>query len=117
MGITDAATLVEHWNGKTWNVQPSPSPNTYFGSKLVRVAATSPTSAWAVGAWNNGSQSLTLVEHWNGKTWRVQQSPSPGGPSGSSGLHDVAATSPINAWAVRDSSNGNADRTLIEHRR
>ena len=117
VGETGTATLVEHWRGKTWRVQKSPSPDTYFGSQLYKVAATSPTNAWAVGYWASSGGYLTLVEHWNGNAWRVQKSPTPGGPSGLDQLHDVAATSPTNAWAVGYyCSNGCDDQTLVEHR-
>jgi hypothetical protein len=97
-------TLIEHWDGKAWKVQPSPSPGYING--LGAVAATSSTNAWAVGAHRNG----TLIEHWNGKSWQTQSSPS----SNSFGdvLNGVAATSSINAWAVGRTGTGS---TLIEH--
>jgi hypothetical protein len=76
-------TLVEHWNGKTWRVQPSPSPAlirlSFPDVRLVGVAAVSGKNAWAVGFsgdWNSGA-AKTLIEHWNGKDWQVQHSPSP----------------------------------------
>lgn len=47
---TASQTLVEHWNGKTWKVQPSPNPGK--GTLLFGVAATSSTNAWAVGYYN-----------------------------------------------------------------
>jgi hypothetical protein len=86
-GCTKGGTLVEHWNGKAWKVEPSPSPGK-FGA-LLAVAATSATNAWAVGDDSRGG----LIEHWDGKTWQVQPGANPGGSS-------VAATSPTNAWAV-----------------
>ena len=50
---------------------------------------------------------LTLTEHWNGKTWAQVPSPSPAGADGSF-LTGVAATSPINAWAVGYCGTGGA---------
>jgi hypothetical protein len=69
---------------------PIPSPT---GSGLVSVAATSASNAWAVGGLGGPK---TLIERWNGTTWKAVPSPSPA-PSILSG---VAATSASNAWAV-----------------
>ena len=46
-----------------------------------RVAATSPSNAWAVGATTGGSQD-TLILHWNGEAWQQTPSPSVGGDQG-----------------------------------
>jgi hypothetical protein len=62
-------TLVEHWNGKAWKVQTSPSPST-IDNKLNGVAALSPTDAWAAGSYNNGTTDRALVERWNGTAWK-----------------------------------------------
>jgi hypothetical protein len=67
-----------------------------------------------VGYYDHGTVDRTLIEHWNGTAWTVQQSPNPGGSSHYDDLHGVAAISAGDAWAV--GSYGNAGRTLIEHR-
>src|SRR5262249_48650063 len=65
----------------------------------------------AVGESSNGpSHASTLVERWNGTSWKIQTSPSPGDQSSFSG---VAATSPSNAWAV-GASYDTTVHTLIE---
>ncbi|MGN6167796.1 MAG: hypothetical protein ACTHQQ_06445 [Solirubrobacteraceae bacterium] len=107
-------TLVVHWNGKAWKVQPSPNPGGANGSGLNGVAATSATNAWAVGDDFKGGPQQTLVEHWNGKAWKVVPSPNPLG-SGNNVLSGVAAISATNAWAVGYYFNGNALQTLVEH--
>ena len=77
--------------------------------------------AWAVGYYFNGMSNQTLVEHWNGKAWKVQPSLNPGGSTPPTlrhqlnQLYGVAATSPTNAWAVGDYYNGTSNQTLIEH--
>jgi hypothetical protein len=49
-------TLIEHWSGKAWKVQPSPNPGGPGDqNELSEVAATSSTNAWAVGYYNNGT--------------------------------------------------------------
>jgi hypothetical protein len=109
-------TLVEHWNGKSWMVTKSPDPSGSAGANdLFGVAATSATSAFAVGGYFNGTAPQNLVEHWNGKAWKVQMSPDPGGSSTPNGLEAVTATSATNAWAVGYPYNGTAFQTLVEH--
>ena len=119
---SDGRSLIEHWNGKAWTVQASPNPGSgNLSSTLSGVAATSARNAWAVGAYWNLKRAMyqTLIEHWNGKAWRVQASPTPrnsDGPSLSE-LSAVAATSSTNAWAVGNywGSSGPTAQTLIVH--
>lgn len=73
-------TLIEHWNGTAWTIMPSPDPGGQRANNfLYAVAATSASSAWAVGSYRKGDVWHTLIEHWNGYSWRVTPSPSPGG--------------------------------------
>jgi hypothetical protein len=108
-------TLAEHWNGTRWIRVPSPSPGGPTGNNaLDGVAATSASSAWAVGDYDTGSGTAvhTLAEHWNGAAWTQVPSPS---PSAGSELISVAATSASNAWAVGSyPSNAGGNLTLIE---
>jgi hypothetical protein len=66
--------------------------------ELFGVAATSRTSAWAVGeAYNQNVRAMaTLLLHWNGSKWTPVTSPKPVPGR----LTGVAATSADNAWAV-----------------
>lgn len=86
-------------------------------SDLSGVAATSARDVWAVGFRSNGAAQLTLIRHWNGRSWRQVSSPNPGGPSegDSNELLGVAATSARNAWAVGSYSDGKAYKMLILH--
>jgi hypothetical protein len=69
-------TLIEHWDGSSWSVIPSPSPGSSF---LYGVAATSPSDAWAVGDYTDkNGMNQTLTEHWDGVSWSVVRSPSAG---------------------------------------
>ncbi len=117
-------TLIEHWNGKAWTVQPSPTPKYLtWGGGLVGVAATSSRNAWAVGTYEDPNYNLeTLIEHWNGKVWKVQKSPTTkldGITNPSLSISGVAATSPRNAWVVGYDEVAGSDytdtRTVIEH--
>ena len=101
-----------------WTVQKSPNRGgTGYTNDLYGVAATSTDNAWAVGAYIKGAVLgpigparkvgthatrpawRTVIERWNGKAWKVQTSPDPGG-SNDSYLNGVAAASPKDAWAV-----------------
>ncbi len=114
---TSYRTLTAHWNGNAWTHVSSPSPAGAGGSFLTGVAATSPSNAWAVGYYGTGGALRTLIEHWNGRSWAIVPSPSPGPPGGQNELNGVAMTSATSAWAVGYDGNlaATADRALILH--
>ena len=104
--------VIEHWNGTAWTVEPSPNPGgPGHTNRLLGVAASSPTSAWAVGYYGTGKgHSRTFVLHWNGTAWTLQKTPSPGR---SAILDAVAAASATNVWAVGSHrKKGAVDRAL-----
>ena len=82
---------------------------------LDGVVGISTSHIWAVGysQANFGGPSQTLIERWNGTSWRVVSSPNPG--SNLNQLDGVAAVSARNIWTVGFSSNGVYGHTLIEH--
>jgi hypothetical protein len=59
-------TLIEHWDGASWAVVPSPNPTCYCA--LKGISAASATDAWAVGYYHLGSDQA-LFEHWDGVGW------------------------------------------------
>ena len=103
------ATLVEHWNGKTWAIQTTPNPTGLPDAVLIGVACPSPTSCFAVGTASDASSLTSLVEHWNGNTWALQTTPDLAPLPVA--LFGVACPSPTNCFAV--GSAGIA--TLVEH--
>lgn len=108
-------TLVEQWNGTAWSIVPSPSPGTDV-NYLAGVTGRAKTGqAWAVGYSEGGSDNgpQTLIEQWNGSSWTVVNSPSPG--SIGNWLASVSAASVKNIWAVGYQSNYGVEPTLIEH--
>jgi hypothetical protein len=108
-------TLIEHWNGHAW--QQSSSPNkSAIGDGLAAVAASSARDVWAVGSYNNprGIQQ-TLIERWNGITWKLVPSPDPGGSANSNEFTAVAASSASNAWAVGTYNSHGVPHPLIAH--
>jgi hypothetical protein len=104
-------TLIERWNGRAWAQVTSPNPGGVHGSFLQGVAATGPSNAWAVGYYNTGKSTKTLIERWNGRAWAQVASPSPGGSDAR--LNGVAAAGNSRAWAVGYYS-GPPLRPLIE---
>lgn len=110
-------TLVEHWNGKKWTKVTSPSPATATNT-LNAVAAVTSTDIWAVGqqAPQGDGPLQTLIERWNGKMWRLVNSPNAGAAGGA--LKGVAVINKDNVWAVGVSAafqSSSSFRTLIEH--
>jgi len=122
-GQMRANTLVEHWNGVSWAVVPSPSPKAGIaGDSLYGVAAISKNNVWAVGQFAVPiSRDQRPIEHWNGTRWQMVPITLP--PSPNSGefaaLYGIAALSASNVWAVGEAiSNYHANplyRTLIVH--
>jgi hypothetical protein len=116
VGIWDAGAsnfqpLIEHWNGTTWSVVPSPAI-TIGVSYLQGVGVASAGDVWAVGAYWNGTAMQPLIEHWDGTTWAIV--PSPGGGPNPAELWSVAAVSANDVWAVGRYLNS-ASQTLVEH--
>jgi len=112
-------TLIENWNGTSWQIQPSPNATGLAGgavnNALWAITATSATNAWAVGNYYSftARRYQALIEHWDGTSWQIQ-------PSANVGtlpdyLTGVAASSATNAWAVGRAFDGTLDQTVIEH--
>jgi hypothetical protein len=92
-------TLVEHFDGSSWNIVRSPNPTNDVLSVLYSVSAVSANDVWAVGSSHNGSlPSRTLIQHWNGTQWSIVPSPNP--DSQLNELRGVAAISANDVWAV-----------------
>ena len=101
-----------------WNVIPSPNAPK-GGSALISVASISAHDVWAVGdsvRMVGGSQTYrTLTEHWNGTTWSIVPSPSPGPKFQIIDiLFGVAATSTNDVWAVGEEDKANPT-AYVEH--
>ncbi len=113
--VSKYQTLIEQWNGSSWSVVSS--PNQGQGSVLNSVTVISAKSAWAVGYAISGNPSVhqTLIEHWNGTTWRIVNSPNQG--STTNVLFGITVISADDLWAVGQyvSSKTLNFQTLIEH--
>lgn len=111
-------TLIEHWDGTSWTIVDSPNGSA-TGNSLMGISGTSPTDLWAVGdAVTFGSPIKTLVEHFDGATWTVVDSPNPlSGSSDQNVLVSVQALSPKNATAVGFVLDFGTQRelTMVQH--
>jgi hypothetical protein len=107
IGATSAvggSTLIEHWNGSSWSIVPSPTPGADPG--LTGIAARGPSDVYAVGS-NlpsiNGGTVQGMILRWNGSTWSVDTDPTAG--SYSPLLAAAAVPGAANEWAVGTLSN------------
>jgi hypothetical protein len=104
------ATLAEHWNGRTWSRVATPSPaGVGRNNFLFGVAAAAGNNVWAVG-WFDSYNKATLVEHWDGTSWILVPSPSPG----ETVLKGAGATASGDVWGVGSSSTS-AHNAFMEH--
>jgi hypothetical protein len=88
-------TLAESWNGTAWKFVSTPAPLTPGGTALNALSCTSAAECMAVGyyGYNNGTgTSVSLAEHWNGKIWIREVTPTPDSSATFSGVSCPAAT-------------------------
>lgn len=108
--------LIEHWNGSKWSIVNSPLQGT--SDSLNAIAAISSNNIWTVGDYRSGIDPTgpytSLIEHWNGSTWKVVTSPSPG-----SVVSDLAAAARVPAttsvWAVGYTQDTNSQTFSVFH--
>jgi photosystem II stability/assembly factor-like uncharacterized protein len=136
--LNSSKTLILHDDGSSWTRQSSPSPNDQE-NLLSDVSATSDTNAWAVGYDGHlsgssgaltspprpsplpqsvpftGLDTNTLIEHYDGTSWKIQKSVNPG-PADNYLLGD-GSLGPSSSWAAGFIRNapGGPGSTLIEH--
>ena len=101
-------TLVEHWNGSAWTIQPTPNPSGAAESVLSGISCTSAANCTATGWYEKTSHGidLTLAEHWNGRIWAIQPTPNPSGSArNGADLFAVSCTSTTNCIGAGDYTN------------
>ncbi|MCI0683993.1 MAG: hypothetical protein L0Y71_17940 [Gemmataceae bacterium] len=90
-----AQTLIEHWDGTSWSVVPSPNPG--WANTLYGVAAVSANDIWAVGdQWLNWSTKIPLILHYDGAGWTAVDYP----PIDYGELASAFALTDDDVWAV-----------------
>lgn len=92
-------TLIQHFNGSTWDIVNSLNPPGDTFTQLFSVSAASANDVWAVGSTQNGTlPSRTLIQHWDGAQWSIVSSPNPDKQFNE--VRGVAAISANDVWAV-----------------
>ncbi|HVB24156.1 MAG TPA: hypothetical protein VNG51_19620 [Ktedonobacteraceae bacterium] len=102
-------TLIEHWDGTTWSIVPSPNPKT-SQNVLTSVTAVSANDIWAVGYYQGPSNTHPLIEHWNGSQWSIDHTLEYLNVA----LNSVIALSSDNIWAVGNDFD-RSNYSLIVH--
>jgi hypothetical protein len=106
-------TLIEHWDGSSWQVIPSPNPGSN-GNILYGVADVADNDVWAVGGQQDANGIWhPLAEHWNGSIWSVASTPDPNG--GGNLLYAVKAVSGGSVYAAGQSGTAFPSQALVEH--
>jgi hypothetical protein len=112
--------LTATWNGHAWALASAPLPAAAIkGGDLDAISCPSAADCTAVGLYwpANTLDSFTLAEHWNGSTWAVQSTPSPGTTHVlSDALTGVSCVSPSSCTAVGTSvEKGVIERPVGEY--
>jgi hypothetical protein len=115
-------TLIEHWDGTSWTVVPSPSvgpKDVYQSNRLEGITAVSANDIWAFGSYFAASGSghqMTLLLHWDGTAWTIAPSPN---PTKDGFLSDLlfggVAVAPGNVWIVGAEDEAPHEGTLVIH--
>jgi hypothetical protein len=121
--VAENSTFIEHYNGSAWSVVPSPNPGVGWNI-LFGVTALAPNNVWAAGYFtdqvNSTRPTKTLIEHWDGKSWKIVPSPNVGPHSvyQSNELWGITAVSANDIWAfgaVFDADGSGQQSTLVMH--
>jgi hypothetical protein len=93
-------TLIQHWDGTSWQIVPSPTTNLARSHYLHKVTCSSASDCWAVGYYDGGSGFLqNLILHWNGNSWSIVASPN-AGTARRNMLLGVTCSETASCWAT-----------------
>lgn len=120
--VTVSGSQALTWNGTTWTAQAITQPENAF---LSDVSCWKPSACMAAGSYGriplphllpdiHGGAQLTLAERWNGSTWQVRRTPSPGDEE--EGLSGVSCRSAASCVAVGAFVNGSDRQAALAER-
>ena len=104
----------EHFDGTSWSTVPLAQPG--GSAKIAAVVAVSPTNAWAAGEVTSSTSPVgggTLIEHWNGASWSVAPSPTPGFEPEITGIAARSASDVIAVGETLPTENGGPEQDVI----
>ena len=109
-------TLIEHWDGTSWSIVPSPNEGAHSNA-LEGVAfyeVNGPIKLWAVGWYPYfGGRDHTLIERWDCTSWSIMPSPNQGTNSNQLlAVTDNGFTAVAVGWYADDEG---VQRPLIEY--
>jgi hypothetical protein len=115
-GSNTAQTVAERWNGRSWRISDSKDAAGFSASALNAVSCPRVKMCTSVGyaANNNGNQGRTLIEVWNGRSWKIRSSPNPDVSSRGSTLTGVSCSAKACTAVGFGSSNVEGEPTVVE---
>jgi len=72
---TQFGVLAEQWNGHRWRVTQAGDPAGVTAGTLYSVSCARADNCVAVGMWQGRTRNMTLLERWNGHSWRLLTAP------------------------------------------
>lgn len=106
-------TLIEHFDGTSWTVVPSPNvgpKSVNQSNRLLGLTASSPNDIWAFGSYfaaDGSGHQMTLLLHYDGTSWTIAPSPN---PTKGTFLDDLlfagVVPSPGNVWIFGNEDEG-----------
>lgn len=105
--------VTDYWNRKKWQRMPSPAPGE--NSSLHDCVMLKHDNVWAVGNFSDQHGSQPMIQHWDGQTWHIVDSPQVGTEGFETSLSAVDALAPDNIWAVGAYRKGDGIYNLVEH--
>jgi hypothetical protein len=110
--------LIEHWDGTSWTIVPSPKPtdNPQYNYNFLRgVTCPSASACWTVGYSFADGAYRTLIERWDGTAWTIATSPNTSATQYNY-LFGVTCVSTSDCWATGyHNDDGGILQTLTEH--
>jgi hypothetical protein len=104
-------TLLEHWNGSSWLIVPSPNTSATQSNECFGVSCASESNCWAAGFYLEANNPRTLIEQWDGTSWTITTSPNTSATEANL-LYGVACAPDSNCWAVGYYHTGTVYQTL-----
>jgi hypothetical protein len=104
VGPVPPAPLIEHWNGRSWSLQPTHALTRLKGAlpqTLASVVALAPDDVWVSGHGVRGSGPFDVFLHWNGASWKLIPGPHVISPRlGSAWMQTLGTDHRGRVWAV-----------------
>lgn len=116
----DYAPLAEEWQRSSWQETKASSAPGSIVDQFQNITCTGVDFCIAVGHYINGNGEgkalgATLAEAWNGSTWTIEPTPSPGSGGDLAGLSGISCALVDSCVAVGYSTNGlGSSRPLTE---